>query len=62
MERAGIPRRVAMAISGHRTESIYTRYDIVSESDLKLAGSKLDTYLTEANSEAVSKPKSPEVH
>ncbi len=40
MERAGIPRHVAMAISGHRTEAIYRRYDIVSQRDLELAGAR----------------------
>jgi integrase len=31
MERPGIPRKTAMSISGHRTESVYLRYDIVSQ-------------------------------
>jgi integrase len=45
MERAGVPRSVAMKISGHKTESIYKRYDIVSERDLDEAGDKLAEYL-----------------
>lgn len=47
MERAGIPRSVAMAISGHLTESVYRRYDIVSARDLGLAAAKLDAYFRE---------------
>ncbi len=45
MERAGIPRHVAMGISGHRTEAVYRRYDIVSSRDLQEAGRQLQTYL-----------------
>jgi integrase len=45
MERAGIPRKVAMEISGHRTESVYRRYDIVSRRDLMSAAAKLERYL-----------------
>jgi integrase len=44
MERAGIPRHVAMQISGHRTESVYRRCDIVVDADLKAAGEKLAAY------------------
>jgi integrase len=47
MERAGIPRKIAMSISGHKTESVYRRYDIVSPQDLKIAAAKLDNYLGE---------------
>jgi len=34
MEQAGVPRSVAMKISGHKTESIYGRYAIVAERDI----------------------------
>ena len=45
LERAGVSRSVAMKITGHKTESIYKRYAIVSERDVaeglaKLAGSQ----------------------
>ncbi len=55
MERAGIPRSVARAISGHKSESVYLRYDIVSEADIKQAGKTLEQFF-EKPSQTAEKP------
>ena len=45
LERAGVPRSVAMKLTGRKTESVYRRYAIADERDLRVAVEKLDALI-----------------
>ncbi len=45
--RAGVSESVAMGFTGHKTRSIFDRYDILDKRDLEAASAKLASYVRE---------------
>jgi integrase len=45
--RAGVPRKTAMEMVGHKTEEMFRRYNIVDYKDMQDAGDKLAKYLAD---------------
>ena len=49
--RAGVPERVAMQITGHRSRAVFERYNITSGGDLRRATESLERYIQEQDDE-----------
>ena len=48
--RSGVPRSTARRITGHKTESVFERYNITVEEDLREAAEKLAGYMAKRQS------------
>jgi integrase len=57
MLAAGVPQSIAMKLSGHKTDSMFRRYAIVAETDLRTALRRTQEFLKTAQENVVAMPR-----
>ena len=56
MVTAGVPQTIAMKVSGHKTDSMFRRYAIVAETDLRTALRRTQDYLKTVKENVIAMP------
>jgi integrase len=56
MLAVGVPQSIAMKVSGHKTDSMFSRYAISSESDLRTALRRTQQYMKTVQENVVAMP------
>jgi len=59
MIRRGVPQKTARTVSGHKTDAVFARYNIVSEDDIRDAARRIEEGAKAANVIPTSFPLAP---